>query len=157
MSSENDPGGRPTSTAVPPGRSMASDPSNACGVAAVMSAACAPPICAVSSAPGLWFSAFTVTSAPCLRASASFDSSTSTAATCRPIARAYCTARWPTAPMPEITTHSPARAPVTLSALYAVTPAHRIGHTATGSVPGGMRAAYRVSTSMNSAKLPPNE
>ena len=58
--------------------------------------------------PGEWV----VISAPCLRARASLSSATSTAATRRPMATAYCTARCPRPPMPEITTHSPGRASV---------------------------------------------
>ncbi|MOA39975.1 hypothetical protein D3C78_1617990 [compost metagenome] len=71
--------------------------------------------------------AFTVSVAPSLRASSSLASSTSTAATCRPMAFAYCTATWPRPPMPEIATHWPGRALVSLRPLYTVTPAQRIG------------------------------
>src|SRR6478735_2027996 len=71
------------------------------------------------------------------RASASLSSSTSTAATRRPIATAYCTAMWPSPPMPETRTHSPGFVSVVLRPLYTVTPAHRIGPTAASSTPSG--------------------
>ena len=107
------PGGRPLNTIVPPRRTMPIAWPNAAGCTAVTSTASAPPgICASTASAGSSANALTVISAPCLRARASLSSATSTAATRRPMATAYCTARCPRPPMPEITTHSPGRASV---------------------------------------------
>ena len=113
----NVPGGRPTSDIVPCRRSIPMACWNAVVLAAVTTAPCAPPISRVIEATGSFSAALTATSAPRLRASASFSSATSTHATRIPIALAYCTAKWPSPPMPEITTHWPGFTSVSLSAL----------------------------------------
>ncbi len=83
--------------------------------------------------------ALTVTVAPSRRASSSLASSTSTAATFKPMALAYCTAMWPRPPIPEITTQLPGRVSVTFSPLYTVTPAHSTGAISTKPSPSGRR------------------
>jgi hypothetical protein len=96
---------------------MPSACSNAFGETAVTRAPCAPPISFFRKAAGSVVRAFTVICAPSCRANASLLSSTSTAATFRPIARAYCTAMWPRPPMPEIATQSPGLVSVTFRPL----------------------------------------
>ncbi|MNV93247.1 hypothetical protein D3C71_1879160 [compost metagenome] len=75
--------------------------------------------------------ALTVTSAPRRRARSSLASSMSTAATFKPMARAYCTAMWPNPPMPDMTTQLPGRVSVIFRPLYTVTPAHSTGAMST--------------------------
>ena len=78
----------------------------------VTMAACVPPILSCSTCTGSSWLASTVTSAPSFLASFSFSAATSTAATLSPMARAYCTAMWPSPPIPTMATHWPGRAPV---------------------------------------------
>ena len=112
------PGGRPTRLTVPRRRAMWIACANAGGETAVTSTPCAPPLVAfITCSTASGDSAFTATSAPRVRASASFSSVTSSATTCSPIALAYCTATCPRPPMPEIATHSPGRASVSFSPL----------------------------------------
>jgi hypothetical protein len=91
MSASKVPGGRPLKTIVAPRRTTLSAWSNAWGARRSR----ARRACRRSRLDGLAGSvvaALTVTSAPWRRASSSLASSTSTAATRMPIARAYCTA-----------------------------------------------------------------
>jgi hypothetical protein len=71
----------------------------------------------LTSVPGRVVFASIAASAPISRASAIFSSEMSTAITLSPIAFAYCTATWPSPPMPEITTVLPGLAPVSFSPL----------------------------------------
>ena len=52
---------------------------------------------------------------------------------------AYCTARWPSPPTPEIATSCAGRTPATLSALYVVTPAQVSGAASRALTPVGHR------------------
>lgn len=111
------PGGRPTRAMVPPRRAMPMAWPKALLDTAVTSTPWAPPMSRWSTSTGSSCRALTVRLAPSLRASSSLASSMSMAATCRPMALAYCTATWPRPPMPEIATHWPGRALVCLSPL----------------------------------------
>src|SRR5580704_4044507 len=112
------PGGSPTKATVPLRRTRRSAWVNALGDTAVTSTPCAPPpvsfmTCrAASGAP-----ASMAASAPRERASASLPSLTSSATTCSPMARAYCSATCPSPPIPQTASHSPGRTSVSLIAL----------------------------------------
>ncbi|MNL23406.1 hypothetical protein D3C87_1447940 [compost metagenome] len=113
------PGGRPFRATVAPREVMPRACSNALGDTAVTSTPWAPPsVWRLMSAAGSFeVLALTVTLAPSRRARSSLASSTSTAATFNPMALAYCTARWPRPPTPEITIQSPGLVSVTFSPL----------------------------------------
>ena len=99
----NSPGGRPTRATVPLRRTIWIAWWKAGSDGAVTSAPCVPPpVCLTTCAGASDSSALTVTSAPDARASSSFSSLTSTAATCKPIALAYSMASWPRPPTPEM-------------------------------------------------------
>ncbi|PAV92720.1 hypothetical protein WR25_21443 [Diploscapter pachys] len=119
MLSGKSPGGRPFSATVPPRAIMPTACVNAFSLTAVTSAPCAPPPVSrlIAAAGSASVRALTVTFAPSRRARSSLASSTSTAATFRPMATAYCTAIWPSPPMPEMTTVSPGLVSVIFSPL----------------------------------------
>ena len=121
------PGGRPLNTIVPPRRVIPIACPNALGCTAVTSTPWLPPTCSWIASTGSTWLASTTISAPCLVARSSFSWAMSTAITRMPIATAYCTAMWPSPPIPEITTHWPGRTSVRLRPLYTVTPAHSTG------------------------------
>src|SRR4029078_8821885 len=92
MGAGKSPGGRPLNTMVPPRRASPMACPKACGCTAVTNTPCTPPVAFCTSATTSLVQALTTTSAPSRVASASLESSTSTATTRSPMARAYCTA-----------------------------------------------------------------
>ena len=148
--------GRPTKTSVPPRRSDPYACSNGFGSTAVAIAASAPPRRWIS-ATGSTSAALTVKAAPSSRASSSLSSWMSTAITRAPAIRAYCSARWPSPPMPNTATRSDGPAPDSFTALYVVTPAQVSGAASAGSMPAGTLTTWRPLALMNSAKPPSTE
>lgn len=127
--------GRAT-TSFPPRRSPPYTAENAASSTASAIAACAPPN-RLSTSAGSWVRASMTRPAPSSEASSSFSSVTSMAATVAPAIFAYCTARWPSPPTPEMATSWAGPTPTTLSALYVVPPAQVSGAASSGEIPSG--------------------
>mmetsp|Transcript_16048 Transcript_16048/g.48216 ORF Transcript_16048/g.48216 Transcript_16048/m.48216 type:complete len:212 (-) Transcript_16048:625-1260(-) len=145
MSTGKSAGGRATPTAKPMGRSMSTPWRKAAGAGARIRLPWGP-------WPSHAFFTSATTSSPDLPSTSTYASALSSpvayspfaaplsiAQTLRPMAFAYCTPTWPRPPQaPMIATHCPGLASVSLSALYVVTPAQRIGEAWAKLSPSGI-------------------
>src|ERR1035441_7579923 len=87
--------------------------------------------------------------APSFRAKASLSLPRETATVRKHILALYCTAKWPTPPMPTTATTSPARAPLFRRELKVVIPAHMRGAASVEASSSGTRARAEAGATMD--------